>query len=80
MRQYLAAKERYPDALLFFRMGDFYELFFEDEVGLDATGCPESGALDVEGTWAYSASGQDYDESFHITAEFNACNDVTMYY
>ena len=32
MRQFLAAKERYPDALLFFRMGDFYELFFEDAV------------------------------------------------
>src|SRR5215472_10373866 len=32
MRQYLAAKEAHPDALLFFRMGDFYELFFEDAV------------------------------------------------
>ncbi|MFO1051127.1 MAG: DNA mismatch repair protein MutS [Planctomycetota bacterium] len=30
MAQYLAAKERHPDALLFFRMGDFYELFFDD--------------------------------------------------
>ena len=30
MRQYLDAKEAYPDAILFFRMGDFYELFFED--------------------------------------------------
>ncbi len=32
MRQYRAAKEQYPDTLLFFRMGDFYELFFEDAV------------------------------------------------
>ncbi len=32
MRQYLAAKAAYPDALLFFRMGDFYELFFDDAV------------------------------------------------
>src|SRR6185436_15487237 len=32
MRQYLAAKAAYPDALLFFRMRDFYELFFEDAV------------------------------------------------
>jgi len=32
MRQYLAAKAAYPGALLFFRMGDFYELFFEDAV------------------------------------------------
>jgi DNA mismatch repair protein MutS len=30
MAQYLAAKAAHPDALLFFRMGDFYELFFDD--------------------------------------------------
>ena len=30
MAQYFAAKARQPDALVFFRMGDFYELFFED--------------------------------------------------
>ena len=30
MRQYLAAKSQHPDALLFFRLGDFYELFFDD--------------------------------------------------
>ena len=30
MAQYMAQKQRHPDALLFFRMGDFYELFFED--------------------------------------------------
>ena len=29
-RQYLAAKALHPDALLFFRMGDFFEMFFED--------------------------------------------------
>ncbi len=32
MRQYQAAKAAHPDALLFFRMGDFYELFYEDAV------------------------------------------------
>ena len=32
MLQYLEAKERFPDALLFFRLGDFYEFFFEDAV------------------------------------------------
>jgi DNA mismatch repair protein MutS len=32
MRQYLAAKAAHPDALVFFRLGDFYELFFEDAV------------------------------------------------
>ena len=30
MKQYLDIKSQYPDTLLFFRMGDFYELFFED--------------------------------------------------
>ncbi len=30
MRQYLRIKADYPDTLLFYRMGDFYELFFED--------------------------------------------------
>ena len=30
MAQYFEAKARQPDALVFFRMGDFYELFFED--------------------------------------------------
>jgi DNA mismatch repair protein MutS len=32
MRQHRAAKDAHPDALLFFRMGDFYELFYEDAV------------------------------------------------
>ena len=32
MRQYLDAKRQHPDALVFFRMGDFYELFYEDAV------------------------------------------------
>ncbi|MDP1697290.1 MAG: DNA mismatch repair protein MutS [Xanthomonadaceae bacterium] len=30
MRQFFAAKAEYPDVLLFFRMGDFYELFYDD--------------------------------------------------
>lgn len=30
MAQFLAAKADQPEAILFFRMGDFYELFFED--------------------------------------------------
>ncbi len=32
MRQFLDIKERYPDAIVFFRLGDFYEMFFEDAV------------------------------------------------
>ena len=30
MRQYLEIKEEYNDCILFFRLGDFYEMFFED--------------------------------------------------
>src|SRR5882672_2668822 len=30
MQQYLRIKAQHPDALLFYRMGDFYELFYED--------------------------------------------------
>src|SRR5688572_13018457 len=32
MRQFLDVKEQYPDAIVFFRLGDFYEMFFEDAV------------------------------------------------
>jgi DNA mismatch repair protein MutS len=32
MRQYAAVKKEHPNALVFFRLGDFYELFFEDAV------------------------------------------------
>lgn len=30
IQQYLQVKSQYPDAILFFRLGDFYEMFFED--------------------------------------------------
>jgi len=40
MAQYLAIKAQHPDALLFYRMGDFYELFFDDAV-------TAAGALDI---------------------------------
>ena len=32
MRQYLESKKEVPDALLFYRIGDFYEMFFEDAI------------------------------------------------
>ena len=32
MKQYLDAKDKYPDSILFFRLGDFYEMFFEDAI------------------------------------------------
>ena len=32
MQQFMAAKRQHPDALVFFRMGDFYELFYDDAI------------------------------------------------
>ena len=32
MKQYMEIKDQYPDELLFYRLGDFYELFFEDGI------------------------------------------------
>ena len=32
MRQYLDIKSRYPDAIVLFRLGDFYEMFYDDAV------------------------------------------------
>ena len=32
MQQYMAMKEQYKDTLLFFRLGDFYEMFFDDAI------------------------------------------------
>ena len=40
MRQYHDAKRQHPDAILFFRMGDFYEMFYEDAL-------PAARALDL---------------------------------
>ena len=52
MAQYLASKRAYPDCLLFYRMGDFYELFFEDAV-------KAAKALDIALTKRGQHSGQD---------------------
>jgi DNA mismatch repair protein MutS len=32
MQQYLGQKKQWPDCLLFFRLGDFYEMFFDDAI------------------------------------------------
>ena len=32
MQQYIDVKQQHPDEILFFRLGDFYEMFFEDAV------------------------------------------------
>lgn len=30
MQQYMQTKKEYPDCILFYRLGDFYEMFFDD--------------------------------------------------
>ncbi|MBT5107259.1 MAG: DNA mismatch repair protein MutS [Rhodospirillaceae bacterium] len=52
MTQYLAIKERHDDCLLFYRMGDFYELFFDDAV-------KASAALDIALTKRGAHNGAD---------------------
>ncbi|MEQ5869191.1 DNA mismatch repair protein MutS [Sagittula sp. NFXS13] len=52
MAQYLEIKAQYPDALLFYRMGDFYELFFDDAVAA-------SEALDIALTKRGKHEGED---------------------
>ncbi len=37
MAQYMALKEKYPDVLLFYRMGDFYEMFHDDAIAAAET-------------------------------------------
>ncbi len=52
MQQYFTVKEQHPKALLFFRMGDFYELFFDDAVKAAA-------ALDIALTKRGKHQGED---------------------
>ena len=52
MRQYLAIKAQHPDHLVFYRMGDFYELFFDDAVRASA-------ALDIALTKRGQHMGED---------------------
>jgi len=37
MNQYLDVKDMYPDTILFFRVGDFYEMFFDDALVVSKT-------------------------------------------
>ena len=52
MRQYLAIKAQHPDHLVFYRMGDFYEMFFDDAV-------KASAALDIALTKRGQHLGED---------------------
>jgi DNA mismatch repair protein MutS len=65
MQQYLRLKAQYPDVLLFYRMGDFYELFFEDarraaallDITLTARGQSAGQPIPMAGVPAHSAEG-----------------------
>jgi len=66
MQQFFRAKQEYPDTLLFFRMGDFYELFFEDaveaaallDIALTTRGNDEHGvAIPMAGVPHHAATG-----------------------
>jgi DNA mismatch repair protein MutS len=65
MQQYLRLKAQYPDVLLFYRMGDFYELFFEDarraaallDITLTARGQSAGQPIPMAGVPAHSADG-----------------------
>ena len=64
MAQYLGIKSKHPDAILLFRMGDFYETFYEDAelvaklLGITLTSREKKGAspipLEGKGCWARS--------------------------
>jgi DNA mismatch repair protein MutS len=65
MRQYAEMKARYPDCILFFRMGDFYEMFFEDalaaapalEITLTSRNKNSQDAIPLCGVPYHAASG-----------------------
>lgn len=65
MQQYLKIKAQHPDILLFYRMGDFYELFFEDakkaakilDITLTARGHSAGNPIPMAGVPFHSAEG-----------------------
>ena len=65
MQQYLRIKAQHPDALLFYRMGDFYELFFDDakqaaqllDITLTARGRSAGGAIPMAGVPYHAVDG-----------------------
>ena len=65
MQQYLRIKGEYPDMLLFYRMGDFYELFFDDakraasllDITLTARGKSGGNAIPMAGVPYHAVEG-----------------------
>ena len=65
MRQFFAAKAQHPDILLFFRMGDFYELFYDDarkaarllDITLTQRGASAGQPIPMAGVPVHAAEG-----------------------
>ena len=65
MQQYLRIKAEFPDSLLFYQMGDFYELFFDDarranellDISLTSRGRANDQPIPMAGVPAHSAEG-----------------------
>lgn len=65
MQQYLAIKRAHPDELLFYRMGDFYELFYDDaeiaskllDITLTSRGKSAGEAIPMAGVPYHAAEG-----------------------
>jgi len=65
MKQYFAAKAEYPDTLVFFRMGDFYELFYDDarkaarllDITLTQRGASAGAPIPMAGVPYHAAEG-----------------------
>ena len=65
MQQYLRAKAEHPDKLLFYRMGDFYELFYEDaeraarllDITLTARGASAGAPIPMAGVPFHAVEG-----------------------
>ena len=65
MKQYFEIKEKYPDAILFYRLGDFYEMFFDDakkavkelDLTLTARNCGDGEKAPMCGVPFHSADG-----------------------
>ena len=65
MRQYLRIKSEYPEMLVFYRMGDFYELFYDDarraaallDITLTSRGKSGGNAIPMAGVPYHAAEG-----------------------
>ena len=75
MAQYLAVKEQYHDILLFYRMGDFYEMFLHDaEIASEALGIALTHRGEIEGKVVVLV-----DDVYTTGATVGACSKALMH-